>query len=89
MLDFESASFSDFAFSSSGLGEDILAIIAGDHGLSVAEDNVGLAASSALDVHEVGVGGGDQSLELVGLSLFFKCGVEEVSVHICEYKYLY
>lgn len=61
MLDFKGTSFSNFALAAGGLGEDILAVVAGDDGLSMAEDNIGLVAAPALDVHEVGVGGGDQS----------------------------
>lgn len=47
----------------------------------MAEHHISLAASSALDVHEVRVGGGHQSLELVGVSFLFEGGVQEVSVH--------
>lgn len=53
MLDLESASLSDLALAASGLGEDILAVIAGDDGLGVTEDDIGLVAASALDIHEV------------------------------------
>ena len=59
VFNFKSASFGDLAFASSGLGEDILAVIAGDNGLGMAEDNICLAASSAFDVHEIGVRSGD------------------------------
>lgn len=45
------------------------------------EDDGSLVASSAFHIHEVGVGGGNEPLKLVGLSFFFKGGVEEVSVH--------
>ena len=48
----------------------------------MAEDHCGFVASSALDIHEVGVGGGHESFQLVGLSLVFESGVEEVSVHL-------
>lgn len=82
MLDFKGASLGDLALAAGGLGEDVLAVIAGDDGLGVAEDDVGFAAAAALDVHEVGVGGGDEALELVGLALLLDGGVEEVPVHM-------
>ena len=53
MLDLESRSFSDFALPTCGLGEYVLAVVAGDDGLGVAEDNVGFIAASALDIHEI------------------------------------
>ena len=55
VFDFECASFGEFAFSAWGLGQYILAVVAGDHGLGVAENDSGLVASSALDVHKIGV----------------------------------
>ena len=61
-LDLEGASLGEFALSSCGLTEDVLAIVAGNDGLGVAEDNCSLVASSALDVHEVGVGSRNQAL---------------------------
>jgi len=48
----------------------------------VAEDHCGLVASSAFDVHEVGVGGRHESLQFVALLLGLEGGVKEVSVHI-------
>ena len=48
----------------------------------MAEDDCSLVASSALDVHEVGVGGGDQSFEFVALLFSLKSGVKEVSIHV-------
>ena len=48
----------------------------------MAENNVGFAAASALDIHEVGVRSGNESLKLVGLTLLFDGGVQEVSVHM-------
>ena len=53
VLDFESRSFSDLALSASRLGQYVFAVVAGDDGLGVAEDNVGFIAASALDIHEV------------------------------------
>ena len=38
-------------------------------------------ASRALDVHEVGVGGGHQSFELVLLLFVLQGGVKDVSFH--------
>ncbi len=48
----------------------------------MAEDDGGLVASSALDVHEVGVGGGHQSFEFVALLFGLEGGVKEVSIHV-------
>ena len=56
-FDFESASFSEFAFSTWWFGEDVFTVVASDNWLGVTEDSGGLVASSALNVHEVGVGG--------------------------------
>ena len=50
------------------------------------EDDGGFVASSALDVHEVGVGGGHESLQLVGLTFGFEGGVKEVSIHLWQQK---
>ena len=80
-LDFECASFSEFALSSGGFTEDVLAVVAGDNSLGMAEDDGSLVATSAFHIHEVGVGSGNEALKLVGLSFFLKGGVEEVSVH--------
>ena len=64
-FNFECTAFSEFAFSSSGFAENIFAVVAGDNGLGVAEDNSSLIAASALDVHEIGVGSGYESFEFV------------------------
>lgn len=69
MFDFECTSFSNFTFSSSWFGKDILTVVAGDHRLGMAEDNVGVVASSASDIHEVGVGSWDESFKFVAISL--------------------
>jgi hypothetical protein len=61
MLDFEGTTLSDFTFSTGGLGEDILAVVTGNHGLGMAENNVSFVATSAFNIHEVGVRGGDES----------------------------
>ena len=47
----------------------------------MAEDDGSLVASSALDVHEVGVGGGHESLDLVFLLFGVEGWVEQVTVH--------
>lgn len=67
-FDFECAALCEFALAACRFGEDVLAVVAGDYGLGVAEDHGGFVASSALDVHEVGVGSGDESFEFVALS---------------------
>ena len=81
MLDFECASFGDFALSPGGLGEDIFAVVAGDDWLSMTEHNTGLIAATASYIHEIWVGGWDESLELVAILFSLELGVEEVSVH--------
>lgn len=48
----------------------------------MAEDDGSLVASSALDVHEVGVGSGHQSFEFVVLLFSLESGVKEVSIHV-------
>ena len=80
-LDLKGAAFSELALASSGLGENVLAVVAGNNGLGMAEDNSGLVAAAALDVHEIRVGCGHQALQLVGLPFVLEGGVEEVSVH--------
>jgi hypothetical protein len=64
-LNFKCAAFSKFAFSTCGFTENIFAVVAGDYGLSVTEDDCSFVAASALNVHEIGVGSGDESLEFV------------------------
>ena len=82
MLDFEGASLGDFALSTCGFGQHVLAVVAGNHGLGVTEHYGGLAAASTPHIHEVRVGGWHQSLQLVGLSLVFDSWVKQVSVHL-------
>ena len=74
-FDLKSAALSELDLTAGGLAEDVLASLAGDGGLRVAEDGGCLVASSALDVHEVGVWGGDEPLELVLLLLRLVGGV--------------
>jgi hypothetical protein len=45
------------------------------------EDDGGLVAASAFDIHEVGVRGGYKTLQLVTLSFTFKSGVEKITIH--------
>lgn len=61
MFNFESAALSNLALASSWFCEDVLAVVAGDDRLSMAEHNVGLAASSTFDIHKIGVGSWDES----------------------------
>ena len=49
----------------------------------MAEDDCCFVAASALDIHEIGVGGGDKSFEFVLFFLGFKGGVEKITVHVC------
>ena len=69
VLDFECASLSKLAFSTGWFGQDVFAVVACDDGLGMTEDDCGFVASATSDVHEVGVGGWDQSFEFV--LLFF------------------
>ena len=87
MFHFESAALSNFALSACGLGQHVFTVVAGNHRLSMTEDHVNFIAASAANVHKVGVGGGDQSLELVGLPLLFLGGAKQISVHGNKYKY--
>ncbi len=72
MFNFESTSFSDFAFPTCRLSEYILAIVTGNYGLSMAKNNIGLVASSAFNVHEVRVRGGDESFQFMCIFLLPK-----------------
>ena len=76
MFNFESAALSNLALASSWFGKDILAVVASNDGLSMAEHNIGFTAASTLNIHEVGVGGWDESFELVGLSFVLVGGVK-------------
>lgn len=49
--------------------------------MGMAEDGSGLVAASALDVHEIGVGSWDKSLEFVLLLLRLVGWVKKVSLH--------
>jgi len=63
------------AFTTSGLSKDLRATFADDDVLGVAIHGGNRVAAGALNIHEIRVGGLNESLELV-LSLFFlKSGV--------------
>jgi hypothetical protein len=47
------------------------------------EDHGSLIAASALNIHEIGVGGGDKSFEFVAETFGLECRVKEISVHVC------
>ena len=81
-LDFESAAFGEFAFTSCGFTENVFAVVAGDYSLCVTEDDGSFVAASTLDIHEIRVRGGNKSLEFVCLSFCFKGGMKEISVHL-------
>jgi hypothetical protein len=81
-FDFKGATLCEFAFSTCGFTEDIFAVVAGNYGLGMTEDDCSFVAASALNVHEIGVGSGNKSLEFVRLSFVFKVGVEEISLHL-------
>lgn len=53
VLGLEGASLCEFALAAGGLGEDILAVVAGHYCLCMAEDDCGLVAASAFDVHKI------------------------------------
>jgi roadblock/LC7 domain-containing protein len=57
VFDFEGTSFSEFAFSSWWFSQDIFAVVTGDDWLGMAEDYGSFVASSALDIHKIGVWG--------------------------------
>lgn len=61
IFNFESASLSESAFTSWWFSEDVFTVIASDNWLSMTEDNCSLVASSAFDVHEIGVWSWHQS----------------------------
>lgn len=52
-FNFEGTSLGKFALASCGFAEDVFAVVAGDDGLGVAEDDGCFVAASALDVHEI------------------------------------
>ena len=84
VFDLESASFSELAFTSSGFGENVFTVIAGYYSLGVTENGCSLVASSTFNIHEVGVGGGNETFKFVALALGLEYGVQKVSVHVVE-----
>ena len=82
MFNFKGASFGDFALSSGGFGQHILAVVAGDDRLGMAENHSGFAAASTSHIHEIRVGAGNKTFQLVGLSLVLNSWVQKVSVHL-------
>jgi hypothetical protein len=75
-FDFKGATLCEFAFSTCGFTEDIFAVVAGNYGLGMTEDDCSFVAASALNVHEIGVGSWDESFEFVGLSFLIEGGME-------------
>ena len=81
VLDLEGRSLGEFALATSWFTQNILAVVASDDGLSVAEDDCCLVASSALNIHKVGVGSRHKSLKFVFVLFSFKGRVKQISVH--------
>lgn len=81
-LNLESAAFSKLDLTTSGLAKNVLASVASDGRLGMAEDGGCLIASSTLHIHEVGVGGRNEPLEFMLLLLRFICWMKEVSLHL-------
>lgn len=53
MFNFKCTPFSDFTLASSGFGENIFAVVAGNHRLSMTEHNISFVATSTSNIHEV------------------------------------
>ena len=75
-FDFECASFCQFALAAGWLAEDILAVVAGNNGLGMAEDDCGFVAASTFDVHEVWIRSRHEPLKFMSLSLGIKSWVQ-------------
>ncbi len=88
-----------FAFTTSGLSKDLGAAkkrelqkkldkkrvpFADDDILGMAVDSGDRVASGALNIHEIGVGGLDKSLELVLSLFFFEGRVQKINIHLDE-----
>lgn len=71
---------SEADFATSGLTDDGLTVWAGDNCLRVAEDGGDGEATRALDIHEVGIRGRHQPLELVLPLLQLRWRVQQVDV---------
>lgn len=74
-FDLKGATLCEFALAACRLGQDVLAVVASDDSLCVAEDDCSFIAAAALNVHEVGVWGRDESFELMALSFGLKGGM--------------
>lgn len=85
VLDFESASFCDLTFPTGWFCQNILTIVAGNDSLCMTKDDICFTASSALDIHEIRIWGGDKSFKFMGLSLVFEAWVKQVSIHLLKY----
>jgi len=57
---------------------------ADDDILGMAVDSGDRVASGALNIHEIGVGGLDKSLELVLSLFFFEGRVQKINIHLDE-----
>ena len=77
----EGAPLDEAGLTSSGLAQGNVARAAKDDGLGVGEDGGDVEASGALNVHEEGVRGLHQALELVGLGLGGGGRVTKISRH--------
>merc|ERR1712224_30889 len=78
----EGAALGEACDSARRLAKHDVAIAAENDGLRVGEDGGDLKAPRALDVHEVGVRGLNQALELVAALLLAHVGVEEINIHL-------
>lgn len=78
-LSTEGATFSQASTTTSGLTQDSTARRAQNDGLSVAEDGANVQTTRTLDIHEVGVGRLNKSLELVGTLLVFNRRVKKIN----------
>eukprot|EP01016_Furgasonia_blochmanni_P019992 TRINITY_DN2226_c0_g1_i3.p1 TRINITY_DN2226_c0_g1~~TRINITY_DN2226_c0_g1_i3.p1 ORF type:complete len:177 (-),score=0.44 TRINITY_DN2226_c0_g1_i3:165-695(-) len=81
VLDLVRRSNGQLGLASGGLAQESTTVLAVDGDLGVGEDGVDSLAVGALDVHEIRVGGLNQSLELVGGLLSVVGGGSEVCFH--------
>merc|ERR1719183_948671 len=77
----EGAALREASETTGGLAEHHVAVAAEHDGLRMGEDRGDLEAAGALDVHEEGIGGLNQALELVLLLLLLRAGVQQVDIH--------
>lgn len=85
-LSTEGATFSQASTTTSGLTQDSTARRAQNDGLSVAEDGANVQTTRTLDIHEVGVGRLNKSLELVGTLLVFNRRVKKINGQLLKKK---